>query len=207
MWTDDHLPPTPTSQWKPGQTIEYKRTVFTPNYPYFGEASVRLGIYSQQTQRRLLLSAKEVSRREYEVAKFEVLAASANIMLVDKEGWHPPEVAPDNPSSEWKWTQKRAVISFRNPRKDATFYIEYDARVDLFNPPQQVVISSAGQQVATFAAASKDKQLLTFPVAAAQFGQDEMSQLVLEVDRTFQPGGADQRELGIRVFHKFIEPK
>src|SRR5580693_3855309 len=23
MWTDDHDPPTPTTQWKPGQTIEY----------------------------------------------------------------------------------------------------------------------------------------------------------------------------------------
>ena len=31
MWTDDHHPPTPTSQWKPGQTIEYTRTVFVPD--------------------------------------------------------------------------------------------------------------------------------------------------------------------------------
>src|SRR6476619_2497311 len=28
LWTDDHLPPTPTSAWKPGQTIEYTRTIF-----------------------------------------------------------------------------------------------------------------------------------------------------------------------------------
>src|SRR5437667_9278643 len=28
MWTDDHTPPVPTSQWKPGQTVEYTRTVF-----------------------------------------------------------------------------------------------------------------------------------------------------------------------------------
>src|SRR5689334_21222162 len=26
MWTDDHNPPKPTSQWKPGETIEYTRT-------------------------------------------------------------------------------------------------------------------------------------------------------------------------------------
>src|SRR5262245_63074236 len=30
MWTDDHNPPTPTSQWKPGQTVEYTRTLFVP---------------------------------------------------------------------------------------------------------------------------------------------------------------------------------
>ena len=44
MWNDDHLPPTPTSQWKPGQTVEYTRTIFVPNYPYIGEAAVRLGL-------------------------------------------------------------------------------------------------------------------------------------------------------------------
>ena len=27
MWDDDHNPPTPTSQWKPGQAIEYARTI------------------------------------------------------------------------------------------------------------------------------------------------------------------------------------
>src|SRR5690242_18705340 len=37
MWTDDHNPPTPTTGWKPGQTIEYTRTIFVPVYPYVGE--------------------------------------------------------------------------------------------------------------------------------------------------------------------------
>src|SRR5215469_14014067 len=29
MYTDDHDPPIPTSTWKPSQTIEYTRTIFT----------------------------------------------------------------------------------------------------------------------------------------------------------------------------------
>jgi hypothetical protein len=74
MWTDDHLPPTPTSKWQAGQTIEYKRTIFIPNYPYIGDANVRLGLYDQPSGRRLALNAPEVSRREYQVAKF-VLSA------------------------------------------------------------------------------------------------------------------------------------
>src|SRR6476661_4231114 len=32
MWTEDHLPAVPTKQWKAGDTIEYKRTIFVPNY-------------------------------------------------------------------------------------------------------------------------------------------------------------------------------
>jgi len=207
MWTDDHLPPTPTSQWAPGETIEYSRTVFVPNYPYVGEAEVRLGIYSQQTGRRLALSAPESARREYVVGKFRVLPASENILLVDKDGWHPAEVAPDNPASEWKWTARRALTSFKNPKKDSVFYIEYDARPDLFTPPQQVTLRVGDQVFGTFAASSKDKVLRTFPIKAAQLGQGEMSELVIEVDQTFKPGGSDTRELGIRVFHTFVEPQ
>ena len=43
MWTDDHNPPVPTTQWKPGQTVEYTRTVFVPIYPYVGEATIQVG--------------------------------------------------------------------------------------------------------------------------------------------------------------------
>src|SRR3954454_9754069 len=28
LWVDDHVPPVPTSAWKPGQKIEYTRMVF-----------------------------------------------------------------------------------------------------------------------------------------------------------------------------------
>jgi hypothetical protein len=205
LWVDDHDPPVATSKWQPGQTVEYTRTVFVPNYPYIGEAQVRVGLYSND--RRLRLSGSEVSRREYAVAKFQLLPQSENIFLIYKDGWHPAEVAADNPASEWQWTQKVATISFRNPKKDATIYLEYDARVDLFTPPQQVVLKIGDQTIASFAATAKERALLTFPVTAAQFGTGDMSELVLGVDKTFKPGNADPRELGIRVFHAFVEPK
>jgi hypothetical protein len=210
LWTEDHLPVPPTSTWKPGQTIEYTRTVFVPNYPYIGEASVRLGMYDRESSDRLTLNAQEVSRKEYLVAKFQLQPQSENIFLIYKDGWHPTEVAPDNATSEWQWTKKTATISFKNPRKDSTFYLEYDARTDLFNPPQQVAMRIGDQPIATFAADSRDRKLLTFPIAAAQFGTGEMSELVLDVDKTFGPGAGgtgDPRQLGIRVFHAFVEPK
>jgi hypothetical protein len=207
LWTDDHLPPTPTSAWKPGQTIEYTRTVFVPNYPYIGEAAVRLGIYNQATGNRLTLNAKEVSRREYLVTKFQLQPQSENIFLIYKDGWHPTEVATDNAASEWQWTKKTATISFKNPKRDSTFYLEYDARTDLFNPPQQVTIKIGDQTITTFAADSRDRKLVTFPLTAAQLGQGDMTELVLDVDKTFGPGGTDERQLGIRVFHAFVEPR
>src|SRR5258708_32898157 len=51
MWTDDHQPPVPTRQWKPGQTVEYKRTIFVPNNPYIGHAASRLVMYGPSSGR------------------------------------------------------------------------------------------------------------------------------------------------------------
>jgi hypothetical protein len=207
MWTDDHVPPTPTTSWKPGQTIEYKRTVFVPNYPYIGPAVFRLGLYDLSSGQRLVLNAEEASRREYIVSRFQVLPSSENIYLLYKDGWHPAEVDAKNPSNEWQWTKKNAVLSFQNPKKDCTLYLEYDARTDLFNPPQQVTLKIGDQPIAQFTAETKGPTLKTFPITTAQLGTGDMVNLTINVDRTFAPGGGDPRELGIRVFHAYVEPK
>jgi len=207
MWTDDHVPPTPTSKWQPGQTIEYKRTIFVPNYPYIGEAIVRLGVYDVASGTRLVLNAQEAARREYIVTKVQILASSENIYLIPKDGWHPAEVDPKNPQNEWQWTKKTATLAFKNPRKDATLYLQYDARADLFTPPQQVVLKIGDQPIGQFAADSKAAALLTFPLTAAQMGSGDMVELTIDVDKTFKPGGTDPRELGIRIFHAYVEPK
>jgi hypothetical protein len=207
LWTEDHLPSPPTSSWKPGQTVEYTRTVFVPNYPYIGEAFVRLGLYDRATTNRLTLNAQQVGRKEYLVTKFQLQPQSENIFLIYKDGWHPAEVATDNAASEWQWTKKTATISFKNPKKDSTFYLEFDARTDLFKPPQQVTIKVGTETIATLAADNRDRKLLTFPITAAQFGTGDMSEIIIDVDRTFSPGNGDIRDLGIRVFHAFVEPK
>jgi hypothetical protein len=207
LWGDDHLPPQPTSTWKPGQRVEYTRTVFVPNYPYIGPAHIRIGLYQPSGGQRLPLCGTETSRREYEVAKFQLLPQSENIFLIYKDGWHPSEVSSDNPTVEWQWTKKMATISFRNPRKDATFYLEYDARIDKFTPPQQVNIRAGKEVIGTFAADAKDKKLVSFPVTAAELGSADMSEITIEVSETFTPGGGDSRDLGIRVFHAFVEPR
>ncbi len=207
MWTDDHQPPKPTTQWKPGETVEYKRTIFVPNYPYIGEANVRLGMYDPPSGTRLVLNAPEVSRREYLVTKFQIQASSENIFRIYKDGWHAAEVDLKNPQREWQWTKNTATISFRNPKKDCTLYLEYDARVDLFPAPQHVMIKVGDQTIGEFDAVAKLPTIISFPMTAAQLGTADMVDIALNVDKTFKPGGADPRDLGIRVFHAYIEAK
>ena len=207
LWTEDHLPPTPTSAWKPGQTIEYKRTIFVPSYPYLGEAAVRLGLYDPGTGKRLVLAGQDVARHEYLVTKFQIVPSSENVYLIMKDGWYPGEVDTKNPASEWQWTKKTATISFRNPKKDSLLYLEYDARPDLFNPPQHVTVRVGHQPVGDFTADAKLPTLKLFPLTVTQLGGTDMVDVFIDVDKTFSPGAGDPRELGIRVFHAYLEPK
>jgi hypothetical protein len=214
LWNDDHDPSIPTSKWTPGQTIQYTRTRFVPAGPYSGEATVELGLYRDTD--RLPLQGREPTDREstsrsYRVGTLTLLPLSENIFVILNSGWHPAEFSPEDSTLEWQWTQKVATLRFRNPRKDINFYIEYDARPDIFSDrPQQVTVYSGEQAVATFAAEQSNPTLKIFPITQAQLGGSEMAELRLEVDRTFVPaklpsGGRDARELGIRVYHAFVE--
>ncbi len=216
MWTDDHQPAPPTTQWKPGQKVSYSHTMFIPVYPYVGEARVRLGLYSAADGRRLPLKGKEVGDREYDVGALTLAPQSENVFLIYRDGWNLAESAPDQPAVEWQWTKKSAGISFRNPKKDAIFYLEADGRPDIFNPPQQVTIKVNDQVVHAFAMTDRNPVVHRIPIAAAQLGSGDMVDLKIETDKTFvpatvpagQPGhGTDSRELGIRIYHVFVAPK
>jgi hypothetical protein len=212
MWTDDHDPPTPTSQWKPGQSIQYTRTRFIPIFPFLGEATVEMGLY--RDQERLPLQAPEAADRgAYKVGTLQLLPSSENIFIIKNSGWNQSEFAPDEPTLTWEWTQKLAKLGFRNPKKDVMFYIEFDARSDVFSDKHQVVtVSSGDTPVATFEATSSLKTLQKIPISAAQLGPNDMAEIKIEVDRTFVPaklpgGGRDPRELGIRVYNMFVESR
>lgn len=205
LWHDDHMPPRPTSSWKPGETIEYSREIFVPTYPYIGEATVRLGLYKDA--RRLVLAGNEVRRREYEVARLTILPQSENIFRIYKDGWHNAEVSADDPTLEWQWSQKAGTVSFRNPKTDLRLYLDLQARPDLLSAPQEVTVRTGDHVVARFTADVTDRQLKIFPITAEQLGTGEMVELVIEVDRTIPPRGGDPRELGIRVFNLFVDAR
>lgn len=208
LWIDDHDPSIPTSQWKPGQKIQYTRQRFVPVVPFTGEAAVRVGLYKGDA--RLPLQGADPEQRTYKVGTIQLLPQSENVFLIYKSGWHSPEFSPDN-VLEWQWSQKSGVVNFKNPRKDVTLYLDSDGRADLFTPPQQVTLVVAGKPIKTFAADSTTKTLQKIPITAAQLGDADMVELRLDVDKTFvlaQLGkGTDSRELGIRVYHLFVETK
>ncbi len=208
----DHNPPVPTTQWKPGQTVEYTKTVFVPIYPYVGEATIQVGLHSTATQKRVTLAGDDAGQHAYKVAKLQLQPQTENVFTVFKDGWHPGEIAEHNATVEWQWTKKDATLSFKNPKKDSLFYLDVDNPGSVFNEAQQVTVTLSGQVVDEFTLQPKQPQLRKVPLKAAQLGTGDVAELVISVDKTYVPatlvpGSKDPRELGVRVFHAYIDPR
>src|SRR5687768_5258100 len=150
MWTDDHDPPIPTTQWKPGQTIEYTRTMFIPSYPYVGAAKVVAGLYTPGTNDRVKLSNEDRGDRSYKVVDFELLPQTENIFVIFKDGWHPAEVVAEGSGRvEWQWSKKEGTIAFRNPKRDVVLVLQVDNPAAGPNTAQQVTVQIADQVITT----------------------------------------------------------
>jgi hypothetical protein len=209
LFNDDHEPPEATSSWKPGSTVEYKRTLFIPLYPYLGTATVKVGLYVPGTKERLGLAGTGDGNYAYPVAQLQLLDQKENIFLVYKEGWHQLESQPENRNIEWQWTKKEAVCSFRNPKKDSLLYLQADTNVKAFQQPLEVAIWIGNNQIESFTVDSKDTFLKKIPIPASALGDEDWVDLRIVNSESFVPSqagiGTDDRELGLRVYHLYVD--
>ena len=212
MWTDDHEPPTPTRQWKPGATIEYGRTIFIPKFPYVGATTVELGLYSPGSGERLPLAGEDAGMRAYRVARFNMTVQSDNLFVIFKDGWHETEVGGDG-GLEWQWSKKEGTVAFRNPKRDAVLLLQVDQAVNALPAPQRVEVRLGATVVDSFALPVGIRELRRIQLPATLLGAAETIELAVAVDQTFVPAevpslrSSDSRELGVRVFRAYVEPK
>ena len=81
--------------------------------------------------------------------------------LAYTSGWYPEETTPE---STGRWTHQTATLSFLNPQADATFSLDYAARV-----PQAVTVSVGDQLLQSFvadASGRRRRQRIPLPAAA-----------------------------------------
>jgi hypothetical protein len=213
MWTDDHEPPTPVRQWMPGGTIEYTRTMFIPKFPYVGQVRVEIGLFSPSTDERLPLNGQTRGQRSYEVANFEMRLQSDNLFVIFRDGWHETEVGGEGPGLEWQWSRKNATLSFANPKRDVEVYLQLDQPVAQLEMPQQVELRAGSEVIDSFPLPPGGAELRRIKLSAGQLGTADTVELTVSVDRTFVPAtmpalkNADPRELGVRVFRAFVQPR
>jgi|1185.fasta_scaffold226433_1 hypothetical protein len=213
LWTDDHVPVTPTSEWKPGSTIEYTRTMFVPKVPYTGETTIDLGLYLPAVDERVPLAGTPAGKRAYRAGTFEVQPQVSTTLVLFHDGWYDAEVVRDSPGVEWRWSKAAATLRFRNPNHDVTFMIDLDQpQADLRNP-QQVQLRAGGATLDSFSLAPGERVVRRVKIPVAALGKSDTVELTLTVDPTFSPAylpgstNRDVRTLGVRVFHAYVQPE
>ncbi len=213
LFSDDHLPSVPTSQWEPGQTYSWQRTVFVPVYPYVGDVQVVMGLYPAQGKgERPVLKGEDVGLRAYKVAKLEFMPQTENIFLVYKDGWHNPEAMPQNPAVERTWSKKEALVSFKNPKQDVVVYLEADTCTKCYTEPAVLTVSVNNKVGTTTPVESAELFLKKIRVKAEDLGTEDWVDLRLSMNGSFVPtqlpeifkGSTDDRELGLLVYHLFV---
>jgi hypothetical protein len=210
LFDDDHVPEPPPAGWEPGKTYSYTRTKFIPIYPYVGPVEVRMGLYPASGKGdRVMLKGTDAGMREFTVSKIELLPQTENIFLVYKEGWHGPEVSPQNPSLERTWTKKEALVSFKNPKRDVVLYLEADTNYKAFTKQPPVLTLSVGSGAGLqLPVESSEVFLKKVKFKAEQLGQEEWVDLRLAMNDSFVPKDLkindDDRELGLLVYHLYV---
>jgi len=211
MYTDDHDPPKPTTQWKPGETIEYTRTFFTPVYPYVGEVSVEVGMFSDSEKLRVPMAGTDTGHRSYKIAKFLLAPQTEGVQMIYDVGFHPVEGAAAS-GTGWHWTKREATFSVKNPKKDSVLYLDVDNPSALLKEPQQVTVSLAGAMIDQFTLMAEKPMVRKTAIPTSAWGSSDNVELKLSVDKTFipaqlSPSAKDPRELGIRVLHAAVVPQ
>ena len=146
------------------------------------------------------------------MAEFELLPQTENVYLIYKDGWHPAEVAPDNPAIEWKWTQKEATSPSATRSAIRLSSCSWTTRPAAVGARSEVELRLGDQSLGTVPVCADDAPVRKFALSAAQLGSGDMVEIRLVANRTFVPAlepaakSSDTRELGVRVFHAFIQP-
>ncbi|HEY6359559.1 MAG TPA: hypothetical protein VIX63_00575, partial [Vicinamibacterales bacterium] len=138
---------------------------------------------------------------------------SDNVFVVFNNGWHETEVADEVSGLEWQWSRREATLSFRNPKRDSVFFLQLDQPVKPFPEPQRVEVRIGSTVIDSFPLPPATRELRRINVTADQFGGGDAVDMTIAVDKTFVPASipelrsTDPRELGVRVFRAFVQPR
>lgn len=119
------------------------------------------------------------------------------------EGWFPEET---DQQATWRWSGQTATLLVPNPSVDATLYLDYDARADLFQDQPRTVSVSVGDRVLqSFMADVPGRQTYRIPLPAGVLGDGDTAEILMALDRPFVPAGRvagsrGARDLGLQVF-------
>ena len=90
--------------------------------------------------------------------------------------------------------------------------MELDGRADVGGEPQRVTLAIDERTVLEFPLETAGRTIVRHRLRSDDLGAEDVVEMALRVDRTFVPAerntnSTDTRELGVRVFYFFLEPR
>jgi hypothetical protein len=210
LWTDDHVPPVPLQQWRPGTPVEYDRTMFVPRISAAGPVQLLVGVYAPATGARLPLSGEAVGQRAYPAATLEMRPDPSAVFVAFGDGWHNPEVG-QTLGREWRWSKESGRVAFRNPQRAAELWLELDQPVKALPAPQQVEVRVGGTTIDTFSLPPETLHIQRTPLTVEAMGSGETVEVEIVPSASFVPASipalksTDRRTLGVRVFNAYLD--
>jgi hypothetical protein len=208
----EHQPPTPTTAWAPGTKFEYTQSLYAPTTSYVGPATIVVGLYSKATGERVPVGGDLFDSRAVAVGTLDVSEQTDSYRVAFRDGWHEPE-SPSGSGIEWRWSTKSGTLTFANPKKDVDLVLQLDQPSAVFNFPQHVEIKQGESVIDAFELEPERLELKRIPLTESQLGADNIVELAVVSDKTFVPArfaqlrSRDVRQLGVRVFRAYIEPR
>ena len=171
MWTDDHDPPTPTTQWKPGQTVEYTRTDVRSDlsvrrrshaanrlvFPEDADPADARGRGRRAARLPGRQAAAPAAEREH-LHRLQGRLASGRSRRAQRQ------------RSQWQWTKKQATLAFKNPRRMPRSISTSTTRAACSTRTQQVTVTLGNTIIDQFELTPKNELLRRIPLKADQMG-------------------------------------
>jgi hypothetical protein len=114
---------------------------------------------------------------------------------------------------EYRWSTKSGRLSFANPNQDVVLVLGVEQPAPVFPYPQHVEVRIGEAVVDEFDLMPPASELRRIALARAQLGEGKEVDMALVSDKTFVPArivelnSSDTRQLGVRVFRAYVEPK
>jgi hypothetical protein len=206
LFTDDHEPPVPTSDWVAGQDVVYKRALFGPRVLWDGPLAMEVGLYRPELNQKLGIG-RHGDESRIGVGQLTLAPLETEHVFYGR-GFYLAERAAKN--QLWRWTEKTADATIVNPRKDSVLHLALSGEPGAHADPLQVRVLVNGDEVSRLEVSGKGPQTFSLPLSSDLLGNADSLSLGLEADKTFVPAevglGEDDRVLGVRVFHVCLEP-
>ncbi|MFQ5744280.1 MAG: hypothetical protein ACE5HV_11915 [Acidobacteriota bacterium] len=208
---DDHYPPLPTSQWRAGEPVTYKRWIYPPSSVQPEYIELYVGLYQEAENSKIAVKSGGEWNERPSVHRMYVRTDQVAGLPVNIEGWHEKEVSPTSPTESWIWMERSGTVAFGNPRGPAILHLRAHSPIDEVGGPQKVTILFGGRELTALEITEPAPFLKRIPVPRAALGDDDWVEVTLSVDKTFVPGelypdSEDTRELGLLVYDFYLAP-